>query len=488
MKHNLVALLLFVLALAHTPLTVSAQRARPHSASSQTSSKAKRPNIIYILADDLGWADVGYHGGEVKTPNIDRLAASGVRLEQFYVQPVCTPTRASLMTGRYPMRQGLQVDVIRPWQKRGLPLDERTLPQALKEVGYKTAILGKWHLGHGRTEYLPTRRGFDYQYGSYVSPDQYTHNAGVGRRWQATLDWHRNDKALREEGYTTELLTQDAIRYVKERDKSKPFFLYLAYAVPHVPLQAPADYVGRYTQLADKQRRTYAAMVTYMDEQIGKFLSALDEQGVRDDTLIVFSSDNGGSTTYGHASNGALRGGKGSLYEGGVRVPAFAVWRGKLKAGAIVNEPLHMVDWFPTLLRLAGATLKQPLPLDGLDAWSTIAEGKRTPHEEFLVNTTPTSGALRYREWKLIINGAKSTDSEGSRNAGKDAGDLIELFNIAQDPFEKTNLAEKYPEKVLELRKRLDALARQAVAPISAPDTAQEPPPEVLGESKERIE
>ena len=187
-----------------------------------------KPNIVFILADDLGYADVGWHGGEIKTPNLDKLANGGAKLEQFYVQPVCSPTRAAFMTGRYPMRHGLQVGVVRPWAQYGLPLDERTLPQALKEAGYETAITGKWHLGHFQPEYLPTRRGFDHQYGHYNGAlDYFTHIRDEG------FDWHKDDKVNRDEGYSTHLLATEAARLIRERDKKKPLFLYVPFNAVH---------------------------------------------------------------------------------------------------------------------------------------------------------------------------------------------------------------------------------------------------------------
>src|SRR3954453_19167812 len=183
---------------------------------------ADRPNIVFFLIDDLGWSDVGFHGGEIKTPNIDKLAAAGARLEAFYVQPVCSPTRAALMTGRYPMRHGLQVGVVRPWAQYGLPLDERTLPQALKDAGYETAICGKWHLGHVRPEYLPTHRGFLHQYGHYNGAiDYFTHVRDGG------VDWHRGDHARQDEGYPTHLVAREAVRIIEKRDPKKPLFLYV---------------------------------------------------------------------------------------------------------------------------------------------------------------------------------------------------------------------------------------------------------------------
>ncbi|MBI2950058.1 MAG: arylsulfatase [Verrucomicrobia bacterium] len=453
-----------------------------------------KPNILFILADDLGWADVSYHGGEIKTPNLDKLAASGVRLEQFYVQPVCSPTRAALLTGRYPMRHGLQVGVVRPWAQYGLPLEERTLPQALKEAGYITAICGKWHLGHFEPAYLPTRRGFDHQYGHYNGAlDYFTHVRDGG------FDWHRDDKVSRDEGYTTHLLAKECERLIAAHDLAKPLFLYVPFNAVHAPHQVPEKYAEPYAHLKGP-RRTYAGMVAAMDEAIGQIVGALEKRGLRKNTLIFFCSDNGGPQPGVVTSNGPLRASKGTLYEGGIRVPALAVWDGKLKPGTVCNEPLHIVDWYPTLLKLAGVSLTQKLPLDGRDLWPTLAEGKSTPHEEILHNLTPAAGAIRRGDWKLVLNGARGTAEpeakpEGGQGraggrVGKPQGrgranPRAELFNLAQDPNEKTDLSEQFPDKLKELRERLDFYARQAVPPKSAPRAPNFKSPKVWGQKDE---
>ncbi len=442
---------------------------------------APRPNIIYLLADDLGYTDVGWHGDEIKTPNLDKLANEGAKLEAFYVQPVCSPTRAALMTGRYPMRHGLQVGVVRPWADYGLPLEERTLPAALKEAGYETAISGKWHLGHFKPDYLPTRRGFDHQYGHYNGAlDYFTHDRDGGH------DWHRDDKANRDEGYSTVLLGDEAVRRIKEREKSKPLFLYVPFNAVHSPLQALDKDLEKYAHVQEKRRRTYCAMMSCLDDQVGRIVAALEEEKLRDNTLILFSSDNGGPLGLG-ATNGDLRAGKGTLYEGGVRVCAMANWPGKIKAGTVVNEPLHIVDVYPTLLSLAGAKLEQKLPLDGRNAWGTIAEGKKSPRTEILHNTTPTTGAIRMGDWKLILNGGEAVDdvetSGQPRRRQRMAGG-VELFNIATDRSEKSNVAEKHPEKVKELKARYDALAAEAVAPKNAPKGKDFQVPKVWGEAE----
>jgi len=451
----------------------------PVSAESHT----KRPNILFILADDLGWGDVGFHGSEIKTPVLDKLASSGARLEQFYVQPVCSPTRAALMTGRYPFRYGFQVGVVRPWAQYGLPLEERTLAQALHEAGYETAICGKWHLGHFRREYLPTLRGFDHQYGHYNGAiDYFRHDRDGGH------DWHRDDKACHDEGYSTFLLAGEAVRLIRGHDPSKPLFLYVPFNAVHAPHQVPEKYVQPYADLQEP-RRTYAGMVAAMDEAVGRIISALEEKGMRRDTLLVFSSDNGGPAPGRVTSNGRYRAGKGTLYEGGVRVAAFAAWEGHIKPGTIVNEPLHLVDWYPTLLRLAAANLDQRLPLDARDAWPTIAEGKPSPHTELVLNAAPSSGAILAGQWKLVIHGNIGTDENQApkpKRAGKRGNrweEGIELFDLRRDPYEQNNLATIHPEKVRELRDRYESFARQAVPPKNAPKAPGFRSPKVWGET-----
>ncbi|OJW24723.1 MAG: arylsulfatase [Planctomycetales bacterium 71-10] len=444
---------------------------------SARAEEAPRPNIVVILADDMGWGDVGWHGSEIKTPNLDGLAASGAKLEQFYVQPVCSPTRAAFVTGRYPMRHGLQVGVVRPWAQYGLPLDERTLPQALQEAGYETAISGKWHLGHFRPEYLPTRRGFEHQYGHYNGALDYnTHDRDGGH------DWHRDDKESRDEGYSTHLIAKEAARVVAEHDPARPLFLYVPFNAVHAPHQVPAKYKEPYKDLPEP-RRTYAGMLAALDEGVGEIKAALDRKGLAENTLIVFSSDNGGPNPGKVTSNGPLRGAKGTLFEGGTRVAAFATWPGHIPAGSTVNVPLHIVDLYPTFLKLAGAKLDQATPLDGRDAWAAISRGGPSPHDAILLNTTPRNGAIRVGAWKLIVGRpGGGEDGEPAPGADAESGRVL-LFNLADDPNEKHDLAAKHPEKVAELRARYDALAAQAVPPRAAPKAPGFRSPRVWGQA-----
>lgn len=410
----------------------------------------ERPHIVYLMADDLGWKDVGWHGSEIRTPHLDALAAGGARLERFYVQPVCSPTRAALLTGRYPMRHGLQVGVIRPHATYGLPLEERTLPAALKAAGYATAMFGKWHLGSFDPAYWPTSRGFDRWTGHlFGAIDYFTHTR------DGKDDWYRDGKPLKEEGYATRLIAKGAVDFLRAHDPSTPFFLYVPFNATHAPHQAPPEEVEAYKGIQDRERRIKAAMTSSLDAAVGEIVAELEKRGLREKTLILFSSDNGGPLGQGASDNGPFRGGKGTLYEGGTRVAAFANWPGTIKAGSVVNEPIHAVDVYPTLLRRAGAPLEQPRPLDGLDVWAAIAEGKASPREEILHNVEPDRGALTRGAWKIVVQG-KLPGTGGLK---------IELFNILEDPGEKSDLAAARPEKAAELLERLNAYAKEAVPP-----------------------
>jgi len=422
---------------------------------------ADKPNLVHIVADDLGWKDVGFNGcNDIKTPNLDRLAEGGAILTQFYAQHLCTPTRAALLTGRYPFRYGLQTVVIPSVATYGLDTSEYLLPQCLKEAGYKTAIIGKWHLGHGDKKFWPKQRGFDYQYGALIGElDYFTHEE------HGVLDWYRNNKPVREKGYTTQLLGKDAVKWINAQVPGQPFYLYLAFNAPHTPYQAPKEYIDRYNSIADPTRRTYAGMVACLDDEIGRVVAALDQKGLRQNTLIVFQSDNGGTfdaTFTGvmadvskikiPCDNGPYRDGKGNLYEGGTRVCALANWPGRIKPSSRVDGLIHAVDLYPTFAALAGASTARCKPLDGLDVWSAIAEGRPSPRTEVIYNIEPYRAALRQGDWKLVwrtILPAK-----------------VELFNLAEDPSEKSNLAAANPDRVAALQRRANELAEGAAKPL----------------------
>ncbi len=416
----------------------------------------KQPNILFILADDLGYADVGYHGSEIKTPTLDQLAAGGARLESFYGQHVCSPARAALMTGRYPMRMGLQTFVVFPGHSYGLPLDERTLPVALKEVGYKNVMTGKWHLGHYKQAYWPQNRGFDHFYGSILGEvDYFTKEKG------GFIDWQRNGVTIKETGYHTTQLADEMVRVIEADDGKKPLFMYMPFLAPHAPYQAPKEYEDRYPNIKDPTRRTYAGMITALDDSIARVLEALKRKGMRDNTIVVFMSDNGGPLTAEIASgtggtaaglnlpavNLPLRDGKSTLYEGGVRTPTIINWPGHIPAGQIINEPMHIVDWFPTLVKVAGGKVEGTKPLDGMDLWPTLTAKAPSPHSDILVNVEAYRGSVRQGKWKLVHTRTWPQSTE--------------LFDLDADLGEKNNVADANPAVVAELMKKLDAYGNQ---------------------------
>lgn len=410
-----------------------------------------RPNILFLMADDLGWADAGYHGSSIKTPNIDRLAATGIRFERHYVMPTCTPTRVGLMSGRYPSRFG----VLSPAYGKIFEDDTVTLPGMLRQVGYRTALCGKWHMG-SPPEYTPLRYGFDRSYGYFHGQiDPYTHHYKTG-----VPSWHRNDQYLEETGHATDLITQEAIRVIESAGQ-KPFFLYVAYSVPHYPLDEPPPWLDLYPAIQEPSRRRYAASVSHMDEGIGKIIEALDRSGRRKDTLIVFVSDNGGQQSW-HSNteyhgrysdkphtvlgdNRPLRGWKGDVYEGGIRVPALVNWPGTLAPGKIA-APVHIVDWLPTLAELTGYLPQENPNWDGISVWPVICSDKDSIGTRTLYWKTPNAQALRQGDWKLVVY--YKTDK-------------VELYNLADDPYEQTDRAELHPERVRHLRSVLETIARQ---------------------------
>jgi arylsulfatase A-like enzyme len=396
----------------------------------------RKPNVVLFLSDDMGWGQLGYQGGtQVKTPSIDRIAREGVTLTQFYVQAVCSPTRAALMTGRYPFRNGME-ERTHGNDGAGMLADERTIAQALREAGYATAIFGKWHLGIWHKKHLPLQRGFDHQYGFYGAViDSFTRMRG------ATYDWHRNEQPLHEPGYSTFLIADEFARVLKQQDRAKPFFFYVPFNAVHGPHRAPPEYLEKHRGNAQ------LAMLDCMDVAIGRMIAELEKQGVLDNTLVIFMNDNGGP---GRVANAPYRGSKTETYEGGVRVACAMRLPGRIKAGSTTDAMLHAVDIFPTLTRLGGASLAQPLPLDGRDAWPAIAEGKPSPHTEIVLSvpgfedSETGTPAIRVGDFKLV-------------------GD--ELYDIRRDPYEKQDLAAKHPDKVASMKARLAALAKERRTP-----------------------
>ncbi len=406
----------------------------------------KNPNIVFIIADDMGWSDIGYNNPEIKTPNLDRLANEGIKFTQHYAMPTCTPTRVAIMTGRYPSRYG----VTGPDYGKIFDKDTVTLATALNRAGYHTCISGKWHMG-SPPEWVPLNHGFDHSYGYFHGQiDPYTHHYKTGVR-----SWHRNDKYIDEEGHATDLITNEAIRVI-ESDNESPFFLYVAYSVPHYPLKEPEKWTSMYDHIDEPSRRWFNASVTHMDDGIGRIVDALDRTDKRKNTLIVFVSDNGGQKSWHNekqykgryadkphsvlGNNEPWRGWKGQVYEGGIRVPALANWPGVLKKGEVVDAPIHIVDWMPTLCSMVGYDSAEELDWDGKNVWPVITGEVTDPETRTMYWKTGRMVCVRKGNWKLI----------SSQDYSK-----IELYNIEKDPYEKNDVSEEHPKKVNQLKELL---------------------------------
>jgi len=412
-------------------------------------AKPRKPNIVYFLIDDMGYADCGFNGGkDIQTPVIDSLAAKGSVFGSYYVQPLCSTTRSTFLTGRLPVHHGVY-GALKPDSKGGLPLEERTLAQALKTADYTTAICGKWHVGEFSPEYRPMKRGFDHQYGLWYGQIDYFTHERAGR-----VEWYRDDQPLKEEGYSTKLIANEAVRLIKEQPAGKPLFLYVPFNAVHGPFQVPEKYKEPYKNLPPK-RQTLAAMLSVVDESIGHVMAALREKKMEENTLVIFSSDNGGVQPGQVTKNTPLRAGKGTVYEGGVRSSAFALWPGKIPAGKKIETPVHISDWYPTLVNLTGADAKQALPVDGKDIWPLITEGKAPDRDVLLLGSLPAKIGIRMGDWKLI----RFAGGGGKKAKG---GPRFELYNLADDIGEKNDLAESKPEKVAEMRPRLEAMVKGA--------------------------
>ncbi|KAL7630204.1 UNVERIFIED_CONTAM: hypothetical protein RMT77_019655 [Armadillidium vulgare] len=387
---------------------------------SRSIKSKKKPHVVFILADDLGWNDVGFHGdAEISTPNIDALAYSGVILNNYYVQPLCTPSRGAVMTGMYPIHTGMQHSVILGSEPRGLPLDFTIFPQYLKSLGYTTRMVGKWHLGNFRKDYTPTFRGFDSHYGYWEGMiEYYSHTVALN----ATIDGYdfRRNMEVEYDGvgtYATDLFTEESVKIINEHNPSKPLFLYLPHLATHVatfsengvPLQAPDEVIEMFSYIEDESRRKFAAMLWKLDESIGKVVEALKERKMLKDSIIVFSADNGGSAggyERSGASNWPLRGTKNSMWEGGVRGSAF-IWSSLLKKpGRVSTEMMHISDWLPTLYNAIGGDLSDLHPTDGMNVWESLQGKSSSPRKEFVVNIDPVinGASIRDNEWKLLFN------------------------------------------------------------------------------------
>ena len=408
------------------------------------------PNVVLIVADDLGWNDVGYHGSEIRTPNIDQIAHSGVELDRFYVYPACSPTRSALLTGRSWLRTGISRPIT-GFTEGGLPLDEKLLPEIFRDAGYQTFLVGKWHLGGSRAEYFPQNRGFDHFYGFLSGFIDYFDHSFIGG-----IDWQRNGHTLREEGYATELITDEAVRLLRERDPERSTFLFVSYGAPHGPQAALQQDIERYAAIEDEDRRVYAAMVHRMDAGIGRILDTLARQEMQDDTLVLFMSDNGGggvglASFVPHSSDGRndpLRDGKGSPYEGGIRVPAAAWWPGVLDGGRKSAQVISVHDLLPTLAEATEVPLGSHKPLDGESRWSELQGGAPVARGPFAVGSMGVTAVID-GDWKLV----KFPDLP---ILGFGAGS--ELYRFKEDPSEDHDLASAHPEVVERLNDFLESI------------------------------
>jgi arylsulfatase A-like enzyme len=419
---------LFVLALV-LGATVSSAHAKPEG-------NAKKPNILLIVVDDLGYADLGCYGGkEIRSPHIDRLANDGVRLTDFYASPVCSPTRASLITGRYPQREGFDWVIRYKEKDRGLPARGGSLPGLLRKQGYATGLFGKWHLGY-KPEFAPNAHGFEEFFGFLAADlDYYSHKDGNG-----DPGLYENTRLIQEEGYLTDLITDRSVAFVKKHAK-EPFFLEVAYNAPHWPFQPPDkpsdSHVDDSYGPEHGNRRDYVRMVERLDQDVGKLLTALDGAGLAKDSLVIFFNDNGGERL---SDNGPLFHGKYTLWEGGIRVPCMIRWPGVLPARIESNQPAVVMDLTASILAAGGAAPSSELPLDGEDLVS-ILSGKKPAHERTLFWRLPRPDdrfgqkAARRGKWKYVYD--REVDL---------------LFDLETDISEKHNLAYRHPEMVKELR------------------------------------
>jgi len=418
-----------------------------------TTGRPPKPNILIIVADDLGWNAVGYHNKDVATPNIDEcIVRAGLELDRFYVCPMCSPTRAGLMTGRYPIRYGCGRAVIPPQRDYGVPTDEVMLPQALARCGYTNrGAFGKWHLGHLRKRWHPLSRGFTEFYGCYNGAiDYFTHER------DGELDWHHNWDSSHDPGYATDLIAEKAAAFIRRSaSEAAPFFCYVAFTAPHAPFQAPERYERMYSHVENRTLRTYYAMITAMDDGIGRILDALDETNTADNTLVWFFSDNGGVGRF-RSNNLPLKGSKLTTYDGGVRTVAAIRYPTQFPKGARIKAPIAYVDVLPTLLSLAGTTpaqvgCKEP---DGINVHSLLLGRTPTPPERCLYFYFGQRGpatemiSVICERWKLIVTGPDIT------NGLTDENDSL-LYDILADPNEERDLAADNREVVRELVRKL---------------------------------
>ena len=403
----------------------------------------EKPNIVIIVADDLGWGDVGYHGSAfIRTPNIDRLVSRGVELDRFYSAPVSSPTRAGLLTGRYPSRFGIRETVIPPWREYGLDETEYTLADMLGESGYTDrALIGKWHLGHSRKAYYPLNRGFTHFYGHLNGAiDYFTHER------DGELDWHRDWESSYDEGYSTDLLADEAADCIDRYSKGDPYFVCVTFNAPHSPFQAPEDELHKHISAEDfaklnRQQQNgyiYRAMVTRLDTGVGEILDAIAKSGEEENTIVLFMSDNGGVNTIPLGSSSApLRGHKFLEWDGGVRVCAAICWPCKFPAGTKIEQVTGFVDVMPTIAAITGAG-SPPRPWDGINVLDVLTGGqKRIDRDMFL-----GAGAAVNNDYKMIL--------AGRNEAMKLEGDFLSFFPDGR--FEAVNDIADHPDEAARLK------------------------------------
>lgn len=405
-------------------------------------SAGDAPNVLIIVADDLGYADLGCTGAtDIRTPNLDRLAATGVRLDDFRVCPMCSPTRAGLLTGRWPGRFGMMRAVVTPWSPIGLPAEEATLPERLSGRYPRRGIVGKWHLGSARRAYHPLAHGFSSFLGCYTGAVDYFTQDRDGQR-----DWHIDHQSGGATGYTTDLIADAAERFVGESPVGEPWFLYVPFTAPHSPFQAPADTKRRYAHLPTEKERTYAAMVDHMDQAVGRILRAVESRADAANTLVWFFSDNGGVAGVG--SNAPWRGHKLSVYEGGTRVCAALRWpAGGLRDGKTFAGRIGYIDVMPSVLAAAGVEI--PVGGDGLDVLPAV-RGERVlperPWFTYLHQDRTASASVHLGTWKLIVRGEIFGDQAPNRS---------ELYDLATDPGERVDRADAELQRVRDLHAHL---------------------------------
>lgn len=399
-------------------------------------TQEKPPNFVIIMADDLGYGDLGVYGSTlINTPNLDRMALQGARLDSFYSSAnVCTAARGGLLTGRYPIRLDLVADVARPNNDVHLAAEEITLAEALKPLGYRSALFGKWHLG-SRLDWSPTRSGFDEFFGVLHSNDM------------SPLRLYRDEQMIEnpvDQTTLTERYTREAIRFIEE-NQDNPFFLYIPHTFPHVPLYVSPRFDGR------SDAGLYGDVVESIDWSTGEVMAALAEYGLAENTLVIFTSDNG---PWFEGSPGIYRNRKGSSWEGGQRVPFIASWPGTIPAGTVSDEPAMNIDMFPTLLQLAGGELPEDRAIDGKNIFPMLTEGARSPHEALYLFDNDRIVAVRSNHWKLVLDTryrAALNSFEHSDYYGPEGL----LFDLQKDPAETYSYAREYPEVVEQLREYL---------------------------------